>query len=110
MPDKSAKGIDRHDLIMASIAAVGGAASASVNAGAANAQAAAVPPRNPASGTVYTGDVIQGKKVVSTLDVNELEPGKKHFLYFQGVEMPTGEHWYVSVTVARGQSRASAES
>ena len=55
-----------------------------------------------ARGTVYTGDVIQGKKVVSALDVNDLEPGQKHFLYFQGVEMPTGQHWYVSVIVAKG--------
>jgi hypothetical protein len=59
------------------------------------------PPGAP-SATVYTGDVIQGKKVVSTLDVNDLEPGKKHLLYFQGVQVPTGQHWYVSVTIAKG--------
>jgi len=53
-------------------------------------------------GTVFTGDTIDGKKIVSALDINDLEPGKKHLLYFQGVEMPTGQHWYVSVTVARG--------
>ena len=46
--------------------------------------------------------MIQGKKVVSALDVNDLEPGQKHLLYFQGVQMPTGQHWYVSVTVAKG--------
>ncbi len=102
MPNKSAKGIDRRDLIMASIAAVGAVAAVVVNTGAANAQDAATPPANPASGTVYTGDVIEGKKVVSALDVNDLEPGKKHLLYFQGVEMPTGQHWYVSVTAAKG--------
>ena len=102
MPDKSAKGIDRRDLIMASITTVGAAAAVAVNAGAANAQDAATPPANPASGTVYTGDVIEGKKVVSALDVNDLEPGKKDLLYFQGVEMPTGQHWYVSVMVAKG--------
>lgn len=102
MPDKSAKGFDRRDLIMASIATVGAAAAVAVNGSAANAQGAATPPANPASGTVYTGDVIEGKKVVSTLDVNDLEPGKKHLLYFQGVEMPTGQYWYVSVTVAKG--------
>src|SRR5215475_3339123 len=100
MPDKSAKGYDRRDLIMASIATVG--AAVAVNASAANAQAAATPAANPASGTAYTGDVIEGKKVVSALDVNDLEPGKKHLLYFQGLEMPTGQHWYVSVTVAKG--------
>ena len=102
MPDKSAKGFDRRDLIMASIASVGAAAAVPVDASAANAQDAATPPANPASGTVYTGDVIEGKKVVSALDVNDLEPGKKHLLYFEGVEMPTGQHWYVSVTVAKG--------
>ena len=53
-------------------------------------------------GTVYTGDVGDGKKVVGTVDVNDLDPGMKHLLYFQGVEMPTGQHWYVSVTVAQG--------
>ena len=54
------------------------------------------------SGTVYTGDVIDGKKVVSALDVGDLEAGKKHLLYFQGVQTPTGQHWYVSVAVAKG--------
>jgi uncharacterized protein len=102
MLDKSAKGIDRRDLIMASIATVGAAAAVAINASAASAQDAATPPANPASGTVYTGDVIEGKRVVSALDVNDLEPGKKHLLYFQGVEMPAGQHWYVSVTVAKG--------
>src|SRR5215467_3291880 len=100
MLDKSAKVIDRRDLIMASIATVG--AAAAVKAGAATAQDARTPATNPASGTVYTGDTIDGKKVVSALDINDLEPGKKHLLYFQGVEMPTGQHWYVSVTVAKG--------
>jgi len=102
MSDKSVKGIDRRDLIMASIATVGSAAAVAVNAGAANAQGAATRPVKPTSGTVYTGDVIEGKRVVSALDVNDLESGKKHLLYFQGVEMPTGQHWYVSVTVAKG--------
>lgn len=76
MPDKSAKGIDRRDLIMASIATVGAAAAVTANASAANVQDAAAPTANPASGTVYTGDVIEGKMVVSALDVNDLEPGK----------------------------------
>jgi uncharacterized protein len=51
--------------------------------------------------TVYTGDVIDGKKVISALNVSDLEPGK-HLFYFQGVEMPTGQHWFVSVIVAKG--------
>lgn len=102
MPDKPAKGIDRRDLMLASIATVGAAVAVNTGAGAANAQDAASPSAAPPSGTVYTGDVIEGKKVISTLDVNDLEPGKKHLLYFRGVEMPSGQHWYVSVTVAKG--------
>jgi len=100
MMDKSAKGIDRRDLIKASIATIG--ATVAVSAGTAKAQDATTPPANPGSGTVYTGDFIEGKKVVTALDVNDLEPGKKHLLYFQGAEMPTGQHWYVSVTIAKG--------
>jgi uncharacterized protein len=53
-------------------------------------------------GTVYTGDVINGKKVVNSLNTADLEPGKKHLLYFQGVQMSTGQYWYVSVIVAKG--------
>ncbi|NTS33415.1 succinylglutamate desuccinylase/aspartoacylase family protein [Phyllobacterium sp. BT25] len=102
MSDKSKGRLDRRDFMIASIATVGASAALAGNAGTANAQAQATPPANPASGTVYTGDVIEGKKVISRLDVNDLEPGKKHLLYFQGVEMPTGQHWYVSVTVAKG--------
>ncbi|MGO4198107.1 succinylglutamate desuccinylase/aspartoacylase family protein [Rhizobium sp. YAF28] len=102
MSDKSKKGIDRRDLLIASIATVGASAALAVSTGAANGQDAAKPAANPASGTVYTGDVIQGKKVVSALDVDDLEPGQKHLLYFQGAQMPTGQHWYVSVTVAKG--------
>jgi predicted deacylase len=100
MSDKSKEGLDRRDFMIASIATVGVSAALAVNAGAANAQDAAA--TSPASGTVYTGDVVQGKKVVSTLDVNDLGPGKKHFLYFQGVQMPTGQQRYASVIVARG--------
>ena len=103
MSDKTVKGIDRRDLIVASIATVGAAAALAVNTGSAKAQGASAPSAGQApSGTVYTGEVIQGKKVVSKLDVNDLEPGKKHLLYFQGVRMPTGQHWYVSLTVAKG--------
>ena len=52
------------------------------------AQAQVSTPATPARiSTVYTGDVINGKKVVSSLNTDELEPGKKHLLYFQGVQM-----------------------
>jgi predicted deacylase len=67
------------------------------------AQAQDSDPGTPAEiSTVYTGDVISGKKVVSSLNTSDLERGKKHLLYFQGVQMSTGQHWYVSVIVAKG--------
>ncbi len=94
--------LDRRDFVIASIATAGASAAFAVTAEGANAQGAATPSAGPASGTVYTGDTIRGKKVVSALDVNDLKPGQKHLLYFQGVQMPTGQHWYVSMTVARG--------
>jgi predicted deacylase len=106
MLDKPEKGIDRREMIVASIATAGAATALAANASPAAAQASTASSTGSAAGkpqaTVYTGEVIQGKKVVSALDVNDLEPGKKHFLYFQGVQMRTGQHWYVSVTVARG--------
>ncbi len=52
--------------------------------------------------TVYTGDKIQGTPVISQLNINDLEPGKKHRFFFQGVQMGTGQHWYVPVVVAKG--------
>src|ERR1043165_7856555 len=94
MPDNSEKGLDRRNFVIASIATAGASAAFAVNA------SAAAPATS--GGTVYTGDVIQGKKVISALDVNDLEPGQKHRFYFQGVQMPTGKHWYVSVVVAKG--------
>ena len=106
MSNRPEEHLDRRDFMLTSIATVGASAAFAANAGSANAQNAAPPSVSPASGassaTVYTGDTIQGKKVVSALDIKDLEPGKKHFLYFQGVQMPTGQHWYVSVTVAKG--------
>jgi len=91
---------NRRDFLITTMATAGAAALA-VSTGAAGAEEAAAA-ANPGSGTVYTGDVIQGKKVVSALDVKDLAPGQKHFLYFQGVEMPSGQRWHVSVTVVRG--------
>lgn len=60
--------------------------------------AAAVAP----AATVYTGDKIQGVPVISELDVVDLEAGKTHRFMFQGVEMGTGQYWYVPVIVAKG--------
>jgi predicted deacylase len=54
--------------------------------------------------TIYTGDVVQGKRVISQLDLDDLAPGKKYSFYFQGVEMGTGQYWYVPIVVARGAS------
>jgi predicted deacylase len=71
--------------------------------GVGTAQAQVSVPATPAKiRTVYTGDVINGKKVVSSLSADDLEPGRKHLLYFQGVQMSTGQYWYVSVIVAKG--------
>lgn len=107
MSDKPKEGLDRRDFMLASLASVGASAVLAGSAGAAKAQETATSSGEAASGTsqgtIYTGDVIDGKKVVSALDVNDLEPGQKHHLYFQGVEMPSGQHWHVSVTVARGE-------
>jgi hypothetical protein len=99
MTDKP--GLDRRDFMIAStLATVGGAAmSVVLSSDHAKAQTATA---ELSRGTVYTGEQIQGKKAISALDVNDLEAGQKHLLYFQGVETPTGQHWYVSVTVARG--------
>lgn len=103
MPDNLKDGFDRRRFLIASVATLGASAALAADADAAHAQDNAGSGADPTSqGTVYVGDVIKGKKVVSALDVGDLEPGKRHFLYFQGVEMPTGQHWYVSVTVAKG--------
>ena len=93
--------IDRRDFVRSSIAAVGTPAILASESGAAAPQGD-TETRGPVSGTVYTGKSIQGKKVVSRLNVADLEPGRKHFLYFQGVQGPGGQPWYVSVAVARG--------
>lgn len=106
MPNERREGLNRRDFMMAAIGLVGASASLASIASTANAQDTKAPPvgLEPAAPqrTVYTGDVIQGKKVISALDVNDLERGKKHALYFEGVQMPTGQHWYVSVLVAVG--------
>ncbi|MFG1359172.1 M14 family metallopeptidase [Xanthobacter pseudotagetidis] len=106
MTNRPDKQLDRRDFMIASVATVGASAALVADAGSASAQAPAPSSASPAPGvraaTVYTGDTIQGKKVVSALDVADLEPGRTHRLYFQGVEMSTGQHWYVSVTVAKG--------
>lgn len=102
---KSSDGLDRRDFLLSSIATAGATvalAAASDRAQAQDATASSTEPEpDQAGGTVYAGE-IQGKKIISRLDVNDLEPGKKHAFYFEGVQMPTGQHWYVSVLVAKG--------
>ena len=87
-------GVDRRHFM---VAALGASAALAANADAASAQAAAA-----SRGTVYTGDTIGGKKVVSALNIEDLEAGKKHLFYFQGVQTTAGQHWYVSTMVAKG--------
>src|SRR5262249_43774903 len=76
MPNERREDLDRRDFMMAAIGLVCASASLASSAGTANAQDTKAPPVG--QRTVYTGDVIQGKKVISALDVNDLERGKKH--------------------------------
>jgi predicted deacylase len=91
VPNETFPTLDRRSFLVAPLAA----AAVVANAG----QAAAATTGN----TVFTGDVVNGKKVVSTLDIADLEAGRKHLLYFQGVESATGQPWLVSVMVAKGR-------
>jgi uncharacterized protein len=102
MKDTATGSLDRRDFVIASLATVGASAAFAATAGADKAQDTVASPQPTA--TVYTGDLIHGKKVISALDVNDLDPGKKHTFYFQGVQMPTGQHWHVAVMVAKGVS------
>jgi uncharacterized protein len=106
MQNEPKDGIDRRDFMKTAMALVGASSALVTQAGTAYAQNAN-PPAAAAStgvarGTVYTGDVIDGKKVISALDVDDLPRGATHKFYFQGVQMPTGQHWYVTVIVVRG--------
>jgi predicted deacylase len=94
--------LHRRDFMITSAASVGAAAALAMNTRAANAQGAAQPVPVSTEGTIYTGDVIDGKPVVTALDVNDLEPGQTHRLHFRGVGTPSGQYWHVSVIVARG--------
>ncbi|MFC7478723.1 hypothetical protein ACFQS7_30720, partial [Dankookia sp. GCM10030260] len=100
--DLDRDGVARRDFMIASATAVGTSAALVLGTSPASAQGGATPPAASPARTTYTGDVIDGKRVVTALDVNDLEPGQKHLLYFRGVATPTGQHWHVSVTVARG--------
>jgi hypothetical protein len=59
-------------------------------------------PEHQSHPTGDTGDTLQGIPVISGLNCADLAPGQKHRFFFQGVEMGTGQHWYVPVMVAKG--------
>jgi predicted deacylase len=102
MANETREGLGRRDFMIASVATIG--AAAALMTGPAQAQTGSAPASASSagtSGTVYTGDVVDGKKVISSLDIADLEPGK-HSFYFQGVRAPSGQHWHVSVMVAKG--------
>jgi predicted deacylase len=59
-------------------------------------------PESSANITLYTGDTVQGLPVISQLICTDLDPGQQHRFYFQGVEMGTGQPWYVPVMATKG--------
>ena len=72
MPNKSMGGLDRRDFMVSSLAAAGASAALVATATIADAQDAATTAAGTATprasqGTVYTGDVIQGRKVISAM-------------------------------------------
>jgi predicted deacylase len=96
-PSDAMTGIDRRAFLGATAALAGTAAAL-----AAPQQARAQAPRTLPGGTVFTGDLVDGKPVVSRLNTADLEPGKTHLLYFRGVARQSGQPCLVSVIVARG--------
>ncbi|HTO31941.1 MAG TPA: succinylglutamate desuccinylase/aspartoacylase family protein [Pararhizobium sp.] len=96
------EGLDRRSFMIASVATVGAAGLMTATANAQTSSGGDSGSAVAKQGTVYTGDVIDGKRVIASLDIADLEPGKTHSLYFKGVQMPTGQTWYVSVMVAKG--------
>ncbi|MEJ2763594.1 succinylglutamate desuccinylase/aspartoacylase family protein [Photobacterium sp. MCCC 1A19761] len=55
--------------------------------------------------TIYNGDVIQGRKVITQLDVSDLKKNTVTELFFRaGDEMNTGQYYYVPVTVMKGKN------
>lgn len=91
------KNVDRRTVLKQGAAAIGASAALAANTDPASSQ-----PATTSHGTVYTGDIIDGKKVVSALNIDDLEPGKKQLLFFQGVQTATGHRWHVSTMVAKG--------
>jgi len=52
--------------------------------------------------TVFTGETVQGARVISQLDVADLAAGEMHRFMFRGAETAAGQYWYVPVIVAKG--------
>lgn len=52
--------------------------------------------------TDYTGDSVDGVKVIRKLDLADLEAGKIHRFYLQGTSNGVGQHWLIPVLVAKG--------
>src|SRR3982750_2114733 len=87
--DLDMDGVGRRDFMIASATAVGTSAALALGTSPASAQGGATPPAPPPPRPTYPGDVIDGKRVVTALDVNGLELGRKYLLYFRGVATPT---------------------
>ena len=88
--DLDMDGVARRDFMIASATAVGTSAALALGTSPASAQGGATPPAASPARTTYTGDVIDGKRVVTALDVNDLEPDRKHLLYSAAWRRPPG--------------------
>jgi nitrous oxide reductase len=75
MPSEPEERLDRRDFMIASIATAGASAALAVTAGAANAQGAATTSADPASATVYTGEVDRSfRHALRRMDGTALSP------------------------------------
>ena len=52
--------------------------------------------------TTYTGDKVQGMPVISALEIADLAVGQHRFM-FEGVEMGSGQRWYVPIMITKGK-------
>jgi uncharacterized protein len=52
--------------------------------------------------TLYTGDRIDGARVIEKLDAADLPVGRTK-LWFRALDNPTGQAWYVPVVVVKGE-------
>ncbi|MDX1301427.1 succinylglutamate desuccinylase/aspartoacylase family protein [Photobacterium sp.] len=55
--------------------------------------------------TLYNGDVVQGRKVITQLDVSDFDNNTVNELFFRaGDEINTGQYYYVPVSVLKGKN------